>query len=120
MSPSFRFPAPLALALLLGAPLAQAQSADARPSALQPLPEVPPPPAGIDLDAALEPEVTIIKRGQDKIEEFRVNGKLYMLRITPPHGKPYYLIDEQGSGSWVRRDGPDSGLRVPMWVIHNF
>jgi len=106
----------VALSLVVAGPV-QAQAA--RPSGLQPLPEVPPP-AGVDLDASLAPEVTISKRGEDKVEEFRVNGKLYMLRITPPHGRSYYLIDEQGSGSWVRRDGPDTGLRVPMWVIHSF
>jgi len=108
----------VALPLWLAA-AAPVQAQAARPSGLQPLPEVPPP-AGVDLDAALEPEVTISKRGEDKVEEFRLNGKLYMLRITPPHGRSYYLIDEQGSGSWVRRDGPDTGLRVPMWVIHGF
>lgn len=90
------------------------------PPKLEPLPEPPPPPAGL-ADESLEPQVTITKRGEDKVEEYRVNGKLYMLKVTPPHGVPYYLMDDRGDGNWVRQDATSgSGLRVPMWVIGTF
>lgn len=102
------------LALLAG-PSAYAQQ---RPADLQPLPEAPPPPPMVD--DLPEPQVTIVKRGEDTVEEFRVNGKLYMMKVTPPHGKPYYLLDDQGTGNWSRHDGADSRLRVPMWVIKTF
>jgi hypothetical protein len=92
--------------------------AQQRPADLQPLPEVPPPPPMVD--NAPEPQVTITKRGQDKVEEFRVNGKLYMMKVTPPNGKPYYLLDNNGDGKWSRHDGVESGLSVPMWVIKTF
>lgn len=85
---------------------------------LQPLPEPPPPPPGVS-DQSLQPQVTVTKRGENKVEEYRVNGKLYMLKVTPPHGTPYYLIDRQGNGTWVRAP-TDSGLVVPQWVIHSF
>ena len=104
-------------ALLL--PFAFAALAQTRPADLQPLPEAPPPPPGL-LDPALEPQVTITKRGQDKVEEFRMNGKLYMLKVTPPGGTAYYLIDEKGDGMMTRRESFDSGNRVPMWVIGTF
>ena len=90
------------------------------PPGLQPVPEPPPPPRGQELDPALEPQVTITKRGEDKVEEFRLKGKLYMVKVTPPHGTPYYLVDEKGDGRWTRQESLDSGLRVPMWVIHSF
>lgn len=112
-----RRPFRLLLAALL-LPAALAAQAQQRPADLQPLPEAPPPPGMVD--SALEPQVTIIKRGQDKVEEFRLNGKLYMLKVTPPHGTPYYLIDEQGDGTLSRRDSFESGVRVPMWVIGTF
>ena len=89
------------------------------PSGLQPLPDAPPPPPGV-FDPALEPQVTIVTRDGNKEEQFRVNGKLYMIKVTPPHGTPYYLVEPKGDGAWVRRDVTDSGLRVPMWVIGNF
>lgn len=88
--------------------------------ALQPVPEPPPPPPGYQPDPALEPQVTIIRRGEDKVEEFRINGRLYMIRVTPPHGVPYYLVDDKGDGRMTRQESLDSGLRVPMWVIGTF
>lgn len=104
------------LALILLAVPAAAQN---RPADLQPLPEPPPPPE-MSNDPSLEPQVTITKRGEDKVEEYRVNGKLYMIKVTPPHGTPYYLIDRRGDGTWSRQESLDTGLRVPMWVIHSF
>ena len=94
-------------------------AAQTRPPKLEPIPEPPPPPAG-SLNEALEPQVTITRRGEDKVEEFRMSGKLYMLKVTPPHGVSYYLIDNAGDGTWSRQDSRDSGLRVPMWVIGTF
>lgn len=93
-------------------------AAQSRPADLQPIPEPPPPPRS--LDDPLEPQVTITTRGEDKVEEFRMNGKLYKIKVTPPHGVPYYLIDQRGDGSFTQPDINDSGLRVPMWVIGTF
>ncbi|HUP93284.1 MAG TPA: DUF2782 domain-containing protein [Burkholderiales bacterium] len=87
---------------------------------LQPLPEPPPPPPGFEPDPALEPQVTIQRRGSETVEEFRVNGRLYMVKVTPAHGVPYYLIDDVGRGDFSRRDSYDTGTRPPMWVIHQF
>ena len=106
--------------LLLLSLLAMSAAAQQPPAGLQPLPEPPPPPPGMQPDPALEPQVTISKRGEDKVEEYRMNGKLYMLKVTPPHGVSYYLVDEKGDGRMSRQESLDSGLRVPMWVIHKF
>lgn len=103
----------LIFALLLAIPAAAQQ-----PQGLQPLPEPPPPPPGYEPE--LEPQVTITQRGQDKVEEYRINNKLYMIKVTPAHGVSYYLIDDRGDGTWSRQDSLDSGLRVPMWVIRRF
>ena len=106
----------LALALLgLALPLAAQQ-----PPGLEPLPEPPPPPPGLAPDPALEPQVTITRRGEDQVEEYRVNGRLYAVKVTPPHGAPYFLMDVTGDGTMIRRDSLDPGLRVPQWVIHSF
>lgn len=106
-------------ALTLGAvPPAAAQT---RPPNLQPVPEPPPPPRGFELDPALEPQITIRQRGQETVEEYRIGGRLYMLKVTPAGGgTPYYLIDQQGDGKFARQNPHDTGLRPPMWVIHSF
>lgn len=83
---------------------------------LEPLPEPPPPPPGMQSDAD-EPQVTITRKGEDQVEEFRIKGKLYMVKVTPPHGVPYYLVDQNGEGNFIRQDGPGRPVAVPMWVI---
>lgn len=108
-----------ALLLCIALPVA-AQSG--RPANLQPVPEPPPPPKGFELDPFLEPQVTVvIKPGGERVEEFRIGGKLYMMRVTPPGGgTPFYLIDQRGDGKFTRQESSDTGLRPPMWVIHQF
>ncbi len=88
-----------------------------QPPGLQPIPEPPPPPPG--MADSEEPEVTIIKRGEDTVTEYRVHGQLYMVKVTPPHGVPYYLIDKHGNGKMVRDDNAPN-LSVPMWVIKSW
>lgn len=88
---------------------------------LEPLPDVPPP--RMNIDPASEPSVTIIQRGREKIEEFRIRGRLYMVRVTPPGGVPYVLIDQKGDGQFAPpTSGPADAhnLSVPMWVIGTF
>jgi len=100
-----------AVALLL---LARTGLADTPPK-LEPIPE--PGPAVIGADADMEPEITIRNRGKEKVEEYRMHGKLYMIKITPRIGRPYYLIDNEGQGRFIRRDGMDRGLVVPTWIL---
>jgi hypothetical protein len=104
----------------LALPVAAAQAPNGRPDNLQPVPEPPPPPPGFELDPALEPQVTIQRRGAETVEEYRLNGRLYMIKVTPANGRPFYLIDDVGRGDFVRRDNYDTGTRPPMWVIHQF
>ncbi|MEK6708045.1 MAG: DUF2782 domain-containing protein [Pseudomonadota bacterium] len=114
----------LALLLSLALPVA-AQSTP--PKKLVPIPEPPEmplpspsPSPGTEQDASLEPQVTIIKRGEDTVEEYRSNGRLYMIKVTPRIGLPYYLIDNRGDGTFATRSDMDQGIRPPMWVIHQF
>ena len=79
-----------------------------------------PPPTFQPGETPDEPQVTITKKTEQTVEEFRSNGKLYMIKITPKYGKPYYLIDDRGDGKFARQEGLDSGLRVPQWVILKF
>src|SRR3990172_3028705 len=103
----------LIVVLLLCAALPVAAQTQPKPN-LQPVPEPPPPPAGFELDPALEPQVTILKRGTDTVEEYRVGGRLYMIKVTPARGAPYYMIDHKGDGRFSRQDSLDSGIRPPV------
>ncbi len=90
------------------------------PPGTKPLEEVPPPPAVVEGDPALEPQVTIKKDGDKTVAEYRIRGRLYMMKVTPAHGRPYVLIDHKGDGQFARQDNLDSGLRVPQWVLLEF
>lgn len=111
-------PRHLALVLCLCALPALAETG--LPSGLQPLPEPPPPPAGYEPDPSLEPQVTISQRGEDKVEEYRINGRHYMTKVTPPHGVPYYLVDHSGAGEFTRYDVLGAQVSAPMWVLGTF
>lgn len=110
-----RIAVPLLFAALLAVPLSHAAE---KPQRLEPLPYIPPPPGMVD--PALEPQITIVQRGEDRVEEFRVKGRLYMIKVTPPHGKPYYLIDQRGDGQMRKYDDLSPNFQVPLWVIHEF
>lgn len=109
------------LALPLFASPLLANAADKKvPENLEPLEEVPPPPKAIDGEVLEgEPQVTIRKKGKDTIEEYRINGELYMMKVTPEHGVPYYLHKEDSDGAWVN-DGPNPPLSVPKWILFRF
>lgn len=88
---------------------------------LQPLPAVPPPPPGMEaFDAALEPQVNIVKAEKETREEFRIKGKLYMIKVTPSVGKPYYLVDRQGDGNFIESDAIGPMTKPPMWILHSW
>jgi hypothetical protein len=104
---------PVAVILLM---CAAAADVIAQPK-LEPLPEPLPPPAIAGPD---EPAVRIPVQKEDKVEEIREGGRIVMLKVTPPGGKPYFLVDTTGSGNWMRKDPLDDGVRVPMWPIYIF
>ena len=89
------------------------------PAKTGPLPQ-PPPPPDIAGDPGLEPQVTIIRREDQVIEEVRVNGELRYVRVTPRHGRAYFLIPDANGATFIRRDSLDSSLKVPMWVLFSF
>jgi hypothetical protein len=49
-------------------------------------------------DEQLEPTVTIREEEDRRIEEYQVNGRVYMIKVTPKKGIPYYYIDSDGDG----------------------
>ncbi|MBI3480666.1 MAG: DUF2782 domain-containing protein [Nitrosomonadales bacterium] len=105
----------LALMLLCGISVC-AFAAKPVPDNLEPLPA---PPA---MDEAPDdaPAVTITKQTEQIVEEYRVGGRLYMIKITPKSGAPYYLVDDQGDGKFSRQESLDSGFRPPRWIIRRF
>jgi hypothetical protein len=123
----------LALAALVGAatPVIAAEPGPAAPKttpggpAMAPPPPPmpsdysPPPPAPETAPHEVVPEITIVTKKDAIHEEYRANGRLYMIKVTPTKGKPYYLIDRDGSGQFRRSDFEPS-VAIPMWVIKSW
>lgn len=71
---------------------------------------------------SLEPEVTIAPPPGSEVEEYRIRGRLYMVKVTPPKPlPPYYLVDTDGDGRFeTRRSTLDENFVIPRWVIFEF
>lgn len=89
---------------------------------LQEIPGPPPLPEPSESGESMpEPEVTIIRRGDATVEEYRVNGALYMIKVTPGVGKPYYLVDRDGDGLMDSRvNDIHSNMIIPEWVLFSW
>jgi hypothetical protein len=118
-----------AIALLTALPLtgsaaetpAKAPAAKEAPAQGEPadaVPEPPPIPERVKSGETLEPEVTIIQREEERVEQYSINGQIYAIKVTPQKGAPYYLVDVDGDGKLEsRRNDLDADILVPSWVI---
>lgn len=63
-----------------------------------------------------DPDVTIRTEGDKTIQEYRQNGFLYAIKITPKGGVPYFLVRADGTqANFIRSDQPD--MLIPEWKI---
>ena len=65
-----------------------------------------------------DPDVTIRQDGDKTITEYRQNGFLYAIKVTPKGGKPYFLVRADGEAHWMRSDKPD--MLIPQWEIFSW
>lgn len=109
---NFRNPVLLSLLICFGAAQAQ-DEADAAEDPAAP-PPIPPKITGEEV----EPSV-VIHRDEDKmIEEYSINGRVYMVKVTPDKGVPYYYLDEDGDGQLELQPGDRSGpVRPVYWKV---
>jgi hypothetical protein len=108
----------LTAGLLAPIPLLAQEEATPPAAPDQAKPDAPPPPMPADEREEIEPQVTIIRQEDRTIEEYRINGQLYMVKVTPSKGYPYYLVDADGDGQLEsRRNELDPKILVPSWVI---
>lgn len=81
-------------------------------------PAAPPPIPPKITGAEMEPSV-VIHRDEDRmIEEYSLNGRVYMVKVTPDKGLPYYYMDEDGDGQLELQPGDKSGpVRPVYWKV---
>lgn len=64
-----------------------------------------------------QPEVRIIRKKDAVIEEYRVNGRLRYVKITPSVGKPYYMVDTNGDGALDTRENDLDNPPINQWLL---
>jgi hypothetical protein len=68
----------------------------------------------------IEPEVTITETEAEVITEYRIRGRLYMVKIDPLTGPAYYLFDSNGDGTLDTEEGRGPNLSVPQWLLFSW
>ncbi len=80
--------------------------------------EPPPLPERLQSGEVIEPEINIIQHDDKLVEEYRLGGKLYAIKVTPVKGPAYYLMDTDGDGSLETTQFElGSGLLIPNWIL---
>lgn len=64
-----------------------------------------------------EPEVRIIRKKDTVIEEYRVNGSLRFIKVTPTSGPAYYLVDTDGDGVLETRENDLDNPPINRWIL---
>ena len=95
------------------------EAAEPAPAAREeaPLPEKilePPPP-----EAAPTVSIRTDGRNGDVVEEYRQNGKVYMVKVRPQNGVPYTLLDSNGDGMLDQHDG-DGPVRPVYYTLYEW
>ncbi len=72
--------------------------------------------AGAQEDPASGEADITIEHGEDRtVYEYRTNGQLYAIKVVPKKGNPYYLIDPEGDGNYIRVD--KTRILIPSFPI---
>ena len=102
----------LAAAGLLAGPL-PAQDAPPPPPIREPLP-----PKVQDEDEQITPQVRIRQDEEGRtVEEYVSQGRVYMVKITPVVGPPYYLMDTTGDGVLNIRHERFEPVKPVYWTL---
>ena len=74
-------------------------------------------PSANDPTAGLEgADVTTRMVDGDRIEEYRVQGQLHVVKVTPQRGPTYYLVDRNGDGRLDSSEG-EGPVSPVMWKL---
>ncbi len=106
-------------AMLVAMSAGSAQQQDTTPGDAALPPPIPPLPVKVQ-DEQFIPTVRITTSEEDEvIEEYSSNGRVYMVKVTPAHGVPYFYMDLDGDGQLELQD-PDnsfSPVKPVVWKV---
>jgi len=63
-------------------------------------------------------DVVIIQHEDETVEEYRIGGRIYMIKVQPGKGVPYYLVDTDGDGKLeTHYSDLTENIVIPQWVL---
>lgn len=63
-------------------------------------------------------DVVIVQHKDETIEEYRIGGRIYMIKVQPSKGVPYYLVDTDGDGKLESHYSDlTENILIPQWVL---
>jgi len=63
-------------------------------------------------------DVVIIQHKDETVEEYRIGGRIYMIKVQPGKGVPYYLVDTDGDGKLeTHYSDLTENIVIPQWVL---
>lgn len=63
-------------------------------------------------------DVVIIQHKDETVEEYRIGGRIYMIKVEPSKGVPYYLVDTDGDGKLESHYSDlTENILIPQWVL---
>jgi hypothetical protein len=63
-------------------------------------------------------DVVIIQHKDETVEEYRIGGRVYMIKVQPGKGVPYYLVDTDGDGKLeTHYSDLTENIVIPQWVL---
>ena len=63
-------------------------------------------------------DVVIIQHEDETVEEYRIGGRVYMIKVEPGKGVPYYLVDTDGDGKLeTHYSDLTENIVIPQWVL---
>ncbi|QQP87239.1 DUF2782 domain-containing protein [Entomomonas asaccharolytica] len=65
-------------------------------------------------------DMTVItyQQGDNTIEERRIKGFIYSVKVTPKLGKPYYLVNADGDNNTLKNSRPQE--KIPSWTLFSW
>jgi len=80
----------------------------------------PPAPSSPVAGEPTEPEINISETPEGVVYEYRVRGRVYMVKVQPQVGPPYYFLDTNGDGILDTQSASPIDNSVQQWVFYSW
>ncbi len=77
-------------------------------------------PPQVESGEVLESDVEIVPSEEGTIYKYSHNGQIYMVKVVPASGPPYYFLDTDGDGELDARADNVTETSVQQWKLFSW